>query len=379
MQFDPAIHTKEFLLSNPATALVLAEKSAEFATNELASDFEILRLVDGGFTAAYNLARYQQEWMSSEAAKSLEVLKLANRGGFTVAHGLAAYQSEWVNSEDAKSFTILRLKGGGGNSVAHWLATFQSGWIDSEGAHNFDILMLANDDGKTVAHALALSESEWISSEAAKSLDILKLADVYGETVARYLVDNNKQSIHHQPIMQKQILTLQNEGKMLAEFITEKYKSDGMDVSVMAMKLISQGAAYKHSKPIAITIGESLLKQSKALTMDNLEPVISFKQLQAAYSTFAHNVAKIISTQEQESLQEWQGLLLQSENMIRQHLNENPELYDIEYTVDIFCEPGDDLLKKLQSERAFGSNSGSLNELNAGNYNEFAAESKVIY
>jgi hypothetical protein len=210
-------------------------------------------------------------------------------------------------------------------------------------------------------------------------LDILKLADVYGETVARYLVDNNKQSIHHQPIMQKQILTLQNEGKMLAEFITEKYKSDGMDVSVMAMKLISQGAAYKHSKPIAITIGESLLKQSKALTMDNLEPVISFKQLQAAYSTFAHNVAKIISTQEQESLQEWQGLLLQSENMIRQHLNENPELYDIEYTVDIFCEPGDDLLKKLQSERAFGSNSGSLNELNAGNYNEFAAESKVIY
>jgi propanediol dehydratase small subunit len=379
MQFDPVIHTKEFLLSNPAIALVLAEKSAEFATNKLASDFEILRLVDDGFTAAYKLARYQPEWMSSEAAKSLEVLKLVNRGGDTVAHSLAAHQSEWVNSEDAKSFTILRLKGGGGNTVAHWLAMFQSGWIDSEAAQNFDLLMLANDDGKTVAHALALSESEWISSGAAKSLGILTLADVYGETVAHYLVDNNKQSIHHQPIMQKQILTLQNEGKMLAEFITEKYKPDGMDVPVMAMKLISQGAAYKHSKALDINVGESLLKECKLLINDSNEPLIAFKQLQAAHSTFSHNVAKILRTQEQESLEEWQGLLLKTESLIRKHLNENPNLYDIEHTVDIFCEPGDDLLKKLQSERILKSDLGSLNELSAELSTEQALKTQNIY
>jgi hypothetical protein len=152
-----------------------------------------------------------------------------------------------------------------------------------------------------------------------------------------------------------------------------------MDVSVMAMKLISQGAAYKHSKPIVLTVGESLLKQSKALIEDNLEPVISFKQLQATHSTFAHNVAKIISTQEQESLQEWKGLLLQSENMIRQHLNQNPDLYDMEHTVDIFCEPGDDLLKKFQSERILASDLTSLNRLNNTNRPEQEPKIQSLY
>jgi hypothetical protein len=314
MQFDPAIHTKEFLLSNPKVAYELAEKSSEFATNELASDFLILSLDLGG--------------------------------GWTIAHRLAAYQKAWRKSAAANSNEVMRL---------------------------------ANDYGSTVAHQLARWQSEWLHSEASKSYDIMSLSDNDGWTVAHFLVLRDKQCIYHQNIMQKQILTLQNEGKMLAEFIAEKYKSDGMDVPVMAMKLIEQGAAYKHSVPMNVEIGESLLRECKLIIDDSREPLVTFKQLQAAHSTFAHNVAKIISTQEQESLHKWQGLLLQSENMIRQHLNKNPEIYDMEHTVDIFCEPGDDLLKKLQSERILASDLTSLSGLNHTNTSEQEPKIQSLY
>jgi hypothetical protein len=310
MQFDPAIHTKEFLLSNPKVAYELAEKSSEFATNELASDFLILSLDLGG--------------------------------GWTIAHRLAAYQKAWRKSEAANSNEVMRL---------------------------------ANDSGSTVAHQLARWQSEWLQSEASKSYDIMSLSDKDGWTVARFLVERDKQCIYHQNIMQKQILTLECEGKILAENITEKYKSDGMDVSVMAMKLIAQGAAYKHSKALGIDVGVSLLKECKLLINDSNEPLIAFKQLQAAYSTFAHNVVKILRTQEQE----WKGLLLKSENLIRQHLNENPELYDMENTVDIFCEPSDELLKKLQAERILNSNLNSFDELNAVGNSELVPNSLCLY
>jgi hypothetical protein len=53
--------------------------------------------------------------------------------------------------------------------------------------------------------------------------------------------------------------------------------------------------------------------------------------------------------------------LNQSENLIRQHLNDNPSLYDKEHTVDIFCEPAEVLLKKLQSERHLSAIQYSIN------------------
>jgi hypothetical protein len=347
MQFDPVTHTKEFLLANIVVAIAFAESSSAFAAHPLAQDFEVLSSADSsGDSIAYFLAIYQSEWIHSEAVKSPEILKLTDKNEITVAHWLAMFQSDWVHSDAAKSFEILKL---------------------------------ADNEGITVALNLAWHQPEWIHSEAAKSFEILKLADNDGITVAHVLVDRNKHSIHHQPLMQKEILTLNHKGKILAEFIAEKYKSDGFDLPVMAMKLIEQGAAYKHSKTIEHHIGESLLYECKLLLEDSHEPLIAFKQLQAAYSTFAHNVAKIISTQEQESLQEWKGLLLQSESLIRQHLNENPELYDIEHTADIFCEPGDDLLKKLQSERVLASDLTSLNRLNNTNCSEQDPKIQSLY
>jgi hypothetical protein len=314
MQFDPSIHTKEFLLSNPKVAYELAEKSSEFAVSELAKDFNLL--------------------------------SMHNERGKTLAHELAAFQPEWFRLEAAKNQEVLSLAEVNGITVAHWLAYYHSEWIKCEAAHNLDVLSLTSGNG---------------------------------DTVASYLLIYNEQCVQYEHLMQKQILTLEYDEEILAETVARKWKSDCIDVPVMAMKLISQGAAYKHSKPIPIRSGEIILKQCKVLMEDNLEPVVSFKQLQALYSAFTHNVSKILSTQEQKSLHKWQSLLLQSENLIRQHLDNNPYLYDIEHTIDIFCEPGDDLLKKLQSERILASDLTSLNRLNNTNCSEQEPKIQSLY
>jgi hypothetical protein len=44
MQFDPAVHTKEFLMANTAVAFSLAEKSSQFVKSTLSEDLEILSL-----------------------------------------------------------------------------------------------------------------------------------------------------------------------------------------------------------------------------------------------------------------------------------------------------------------------------------------------
>jgi hypothetical protein len=363
MQFNPAIHTKEFLLDNPEVAFELARYSVEFSTCALASDLELIGLVDTwGFTVAHRLAQYQPKWIDSAVSKSPEILRMASKNsGQTVAHMFAQYQPEWLKSEASKSPEILRLANIVGYTVAHWLAQYQPEWLKSDASKLPEILMLTSNGGWTVAHYLAHYQPEWLQSAASTSPEILQLTTDNGTTVARWLVDHQGESINHQPLMQKQILTLDFSGKLLAERFTEIYGDiHGLDTSTMAMKLIEQGAAYKHSKTIALKVGDTLLKQCKILIEDNLDAQIGLKQLMALYSTFSHNVSKIISTDQQKSLQKWQDILHKSENMIRQHLNTHPELYDIEHTVDIFCEPADDLLNKLQSERILSVELGGL-------------------
>jgi hypothetical protein len=397
MEFNPAVHTKEFLLDNPKVAFELAKNSVEFSTCALASDLELIGLVDTwGQTVAHMFAQYQPEWLKSEASKSPDILRLANIVGHTVAHYLAQYQPEWLFSDASKSPEVLRLACDNGLTVAHYLAQFQPEWLLSDASKSPDILRLACNDGLTVAHRLAryqpewlLSEAsnspeilrlacsvgltvahylaqyqpDWLLSEASQSSDILQLASVFKVNVANVLVCYQSESINHQPLMQKQILTLEDfDGCLLAEDFTEKFgDTHGLDTSIMAMKLIEQGAAYKHSKPMALKVGDTLLNQCKALIEDNIDAKISFKQLMATYSTFHHNVSKIISTDQHETLEQWQDILHKSENMIRQHLNAHPELYDIEHTVDNFCEPADIFLKKLQSERHLSAIQYSIN------------------
>jgi hypothetical protein len=306
MEFNPAIHTKEFLLNNSKDVMELAKYSVEFSTSALASDLELISLVISGlgFTAAHYLAECQPEWLQSDASKSPEILRLASKSGFTVAHCLARFQTEWLHSEASKSTGILRLANNNGYTVAHWLAECQPRWLQSDASKSPEILLLADEDGVTVAHWLAQHQPEWLQSDASKSPDILRLASNDGLTVAHWLARHQPEWLHN--------------------------------------------------------VGDSLLNQCKALIEDNLDVQISLKQLMALYSTFHHNISKIVSTGQQKSVEQWHGLqslplwqelLVKSENMIRQHLNNNPSLYDIDHTVDIFCEPADDLLKQLQSER----------------------------
>jgi hypothetical protein len=299
MQFNPDIHTKEFLLKDPKVVFELAGQSSEFALSSLVNDFDLLSLAD--------------------------------KDGATVAHYLAQHQPEWLRSEASNSPEILRL---------------------------------ANEYGNTVAHILAIYQPEWLRSEASNSPEVLRLADKYGWTVAFKILIHQSESVYHQPLMKKQILTLEDcFNCLLAETFTQNYgDTHGLDTSTMAMKLIEQGAAYKHSKPMVLKVGETLLNHCKVLIEDNLDAQISLNQLMATYSTFHHNVAKIISTKEQRSLQQWQDILLKSETLLCQHLNAYPDLCDVEYTVDIFCEPADVLLKKIQSERILGQNLSEIQD-----------------
>jgi hypothetical protein len=368
MQFDPLVHTKEFLLGNKENAFDLARTSLEFALSPLANDFDLLLMADKhGGTIAHRLAEHQSVWVKSLSSQKFEILSAAKNNGRTVGHYLARYQHDWGKTAAAQNLAILSLADCNAETVAHIIAINQPEWSKSKASQNLDVLHLAKYDGWSVAHDLAVHQSEWPKSVAASNLDILTMNSNCG-TVARMLVIHNPDCIHNKSIMQYQIIKLEHQGKLLAEEIVENYKSDGFNVLVMAMKLIRNGAAYKQSKPIDIQDGEAILKQCKTLITDGLEPLISFKSLQAVYSTFAHNLSKINSTQEQESLHKWQGLLLISENLMRQHLYSNPEIYDIEHTVDIFCEPGDDLLKKLQSERILDSNLTLFDELNTHSY-----------
>jgi hypothetical protein len=357
------------LLSNPEVALSLAKDSEEFSQSSIVNDFSVLRLADAsGNTVAHKLAENHSAWLQSDAVKSSKVLFLANNNGWTVAHWLAQFQPEWLLSDAAKSPEILRLASNIGYTVAHWLAQYQPEWLQSDAAKSPDILMLTSNIGYTVAHLLAQYQPEWLQSEAATSPEILRLADKQNWSVAYVILIHQSESINHQPLMQKQILTLDYLDCLLAETFTQKFgRKHGLDTSTMAMKLIEQGAAYKHSKPIALKVGYSLLRQCKILIEDNLDEKISRKQLMALHSTIHHNVSKIISTNQHESLQPWKELLVQSENLILQHLNDNPELYDIEHTVDIFCEPADDLLKKIQSERILSVEMGGLESSIASN------------
>jgi hypothetical protein len=423
MKFDPAIHTKAFLLSHPGTALELAKHSNEFSVSPLAQDLNLLCISDSeGYKIAHLLAEYQPQWLGTEAAQNYDVLRLANKYGSTVAHTLAIYQPQWLNSDACKNFDVLQWGGSECYKIAHLLAEYQPQWLDSEAAQNYDVLRLANKYGSTVAHALARHQpqwlnsdaskngdvlqwadtdgtsvahslakyqpqwleseaaqnfevlrmsfksgwtvahvlanyqSEWLRSEAAQNLEVLRLATNQGTTVALCLVRYQPNSIHLESLFHKKILCMEYEGQMLAEFISQKYgKTQGLDTATMAMKLIEQGAAYQHSTPMTIKVGDTLIKQGVLLLHDCYEPIVAFKQLQALYSTFAHNVAKIKRTDEQKSLSKWNDMLGKAENLLRQHLTKHPELFDREHTTDIFCEPGDDLLRKIMAERTINT------------------------
>jgi hypothetical protein len=322
--FNADIHTKELLMRNQQLAFSLAGNSPEFAQSPLSEDLEILSLTDDdGRTLASEIAIHQPTWMLSEAAKSHEVLRITNKFGSTVAHCLAECQPDWVHSAAAKSH---------------------------------DILTIANPSGWTVAHTLALCNPAWLSSEAAKKYDVLLLATQSQRLVAIVIAMHQPESINHEPLLNKNMMTLQHNGQLLAEHLVKHAKNNKSKTpSDIIMTLISQGAAYKQSSNLENTVGLEIIQKSKNLVEDGGSALIGLKQLLALYSTLSHQVSNISSAEIKHHLTEWQNFQSISEEMLRQHLTAHPELFDIEHTTDIFCEPGDDLLRRIMAEQTINT------------------------
>ncbi len=251
MQFDPAIHTKSFLLENHQATFELAMRSFDFAKSNLADDIEILRLRDSdGLTVAHTLARFHLNWVNSDAASNIEILGLTNDSGWTVAHELL----------DRKSCLSI------------------------------------------------------------------------------------------EPIFTKQILTISFDGKIIAEKIVNKY-SGSVSLDVMAMKLISQGAAYIHSLPMNSAIAYKVLNQTKKLVEDCFNQEVNLKITKALYSTFFHNIERLKSNNVPSTSDTWPSLLSTAEQMIKKVLLENPALYDADIQPDFYCEPAQEVINRLKSER----------------------------
>ena len=300
MQFDPVKHTKEFLLENNDQLEQLAKHSPEFAKHSLAEDFQLL---DCG------VSRYGKP---------------------------------------------------GHEKVAHILARHQVGWLKSNAVRNIDVLMLKDKYGKFVVHTLAEYQSDWMKSDDAKNVEILKLSTENGYSVAHSIINTKKSPLSFESVSKKEVLTLERNGKLLAEFWNEKhgYIYHGMGVTIIAMKLISQGSAYKHSSILPVDMGQHLFSHAKTMYLDSLDPLVKLKHLQAFYSTFYHQVVKIESTAEQSDLGEWQSMLTRVGDMLEIHLNQHPELCDMQHTIDFFCEPGDVFVKQYVSARFLKESSG---------------------
>jgi hypothetical protein len=190
--FNPAIHTKEFLLKSTKDLIRLSNTSSEFAKSELAKDIDILLCkVDGDFIVK-RLAKSNPTWWSTDIAQEPNMLKLKlDEQNWTVAHELANWQSGWANSKAASHFDILSVSDTDGYTVAHQLAANQPQWSLTEQAQNRDILKLSNYRKESVAHILARCQVEWSKTLAAKDLELLKnLSDLSGQTVAHYLAQN---------------------------------------------------------------------------------------------------------------------------------------------------------------------------------------------
>lgn len=416
MKFNSAVHTKDYLLNHENDLTDLAKYSVEFATSELAQDISILRVAEVAFilaehqplwaitpaaqsyelliihaedepdhTVAHHLARFQQEWAISAAANDYQILKIRNYEGKTVAHDLAQYQPNWLNSKASSDYKILKMADDSGVSVAHMLATNQENWLASSAVKDYDILLLADDYGNTVVHRLACNQKQWINSKAANDYEILKtctnekftvahsfaryspnwyqskaandhsillMETLSGESVA-FFMTFHEECLSHALIFQKSILTLEHNGKLLAESLIIKYRqSHGIDFCKIAMKLITQGAAYKHSQFVEAWEVQELYERALVLIEDSIEPLLALKYANALYSTcfYGNEQARSINSPE---MYEWQSVLTKCEKQIQNVLNNHPQLWEVEFPVDLLCEPAENYFKQLKSAKCF--------------------------
>jgi hypothetical protein len=295
MKFDTTIHTKAYLLQHIDALKEIAENDNAFATSDLANDYEIL--------------------------------------------------STNTSSKDVVT-------------VAHVLAEKQPDWLLSQAIHNPKVLRLATHANVTVAHTLAEHQSGWIKLAPFDDIALMSLEDLFGISVMHDITEKCELDINHYAFFNKHLLSIGNYSsisskriKTIAEILVEK---NYISVNEMAMRLISTGAAYLHSDPMTIQTGESLISETVQITNESFEPRIALKQALALYSTCAHNISRIEPNNGTSSLTQWQSYLMSAEHLVELCLNKIPDLSESEIEPDIFCEPGDDLVKRLFAQKTFG-------------------------
>jgi hypothetical protein len=365
MEFNPAIHTKDRIINDIDILLELV-KSKDFALSEMSQDKDLLKvvLISGGQTLAHRLAAFQPEWVKTSASQDGDVLRIAMDSGYTVAHALVA-QSEWATSNAAEDFSILKLRDSSGTSVAHRLAQFQANWLNSKSSKNLEILSLKDNSGTTVAHIFADYEPKWLTSDEAKNLEVLMFRNEFDETVAGNAV-GHPECLLNESIFDKKTLSIYANKKLLAETIFEKYgKKNGWDLTFIIMKMISQGAAYKHSKQVSDKALKGIIKSTKELISDCCDPLISLRYAQALYSTCYHCIKN--SGLDEQYFSESNKSLEASAEMIRQLLSIHPELMNSEIGIDIFCEPSELLLKRIIAENTFSMDSDNFSKNDVSN------------
>lgn len=394
MEFDANIHTKAYLLANVHILKELASSSDEFALSEHGVDFEILntriekkgddsegsrvahylatkkewykqnahqdlnilKIADDYGRAVAHLMTHSREWLQSPAAKSMDVLGLTDKFGYTVAHYFAEYES-FVSHEFSKKQDVLSLKNNSGWSVAHYLAKYKS-WLSSEAANNYEILQITNAIGITVAHSIASEHPEWLNSKAANDLKILLMADNKGRTVASKLI-THPESLQHKILFHKQALTSTCEDLLLVEKIAQLHGNQiGYTLSELAIALIEQGAAFKHSLNDKSVLDVSILDKTKTLISECPEPLIGFRYAIAVYSTCHHEkerfkALKLDGHEIWDYDMIWAEATNQAEGLIKKHIMEHPELLTINHQYDYFCQPAEDLIRKIESEKNF--------------------------
>lgn len=369
MEFNPIVHTKYFLMNNVSYLFLLAQHSSGFAKSELANDLDLLSVKNlcdpQAETVAHFLAKYQPDWVNSKAAQSYTVLKMTDTYLRQVAQYLARYQTSWIGSNASEDEEILRLADHTGWTVAHTLASWQDEWLSTPAAGDPTILKIVDRDFTSVAHTMSYTPFDspkinfpWLNSQEhdTQYIDVLTMVDREGKYVAHNLFNyHSKGDSTFSILFDKRVLTLISPEKniLLAEDIYERFNLfNSMPLEDIIMKLISQGAAYKHSTVMPQKVGNAVFNRTKTLIDECLEPTVSLKYALSLYSTCIHNLVKAKSENKGDN-QNWQNLVDQSANLIKEITDLNPNLLNDIQGPDIFCEPAHDLLQQFHAEKNF--------------------------
>jgi hypothetical protein len=358
MLFDPNTHTKNELLTNPALAFEIAEKSAQFAKHALAQDVDILGLACPQIgLLAFILIEAQPEWINSEATQRVDVLELIDETfGWSVAHELASKKSSrWSMTEAAQNLRVLSLKTNEGLPVAHIIADKCPEWSKTMAAQRYEVLCLASNTGATVAHRLSMHQAQWAETEAAQQTNVLSLFDDWGVSVAHYL-SMQPAWIETKAAEHKSVLTLCSESN---GSVAQKMLCIYPKKAQMLTKFLTIGLAYKTTASskslswprLSLSDIEEFVQHAQDLITGSSEPVTRLKIIITLYSTLQNikfDVGHEKSNKGSEILNFIHDVCTSLENTLRKlHASEPSQFENKHRFFDVNCEPAIAFLNRM--------------------------------